>query len=79
LANYHTGIRTVEVEEQLPRPREKDIQVESTELLPKPEAENPDKPGLVTWKLDLKPKEKTKITFAYKVKFPSGIQVSGLE
>jgi uncharacterized protein (TIGR02231 family) len=79
LANYHTGMRSVEVQEQLPRPRQKEITVQTVEILPKAEVENPDKPGLVCWKIDLKPKEKTKVTFAYKVNYPQGTQVSGLE
>jgi len=79
VANYHSGIRTVEVREQLPRSRQKDITVESTEISPKSLEGNPEKPGLYCWKLDLKPKEKVKITFAYKVGFPEGQQVAGME
>jgi uncharacterized protein (TIGR02231 family) len=79
LANYHTGVRTVEVREQLPRSRQQNITVSSAELSPKPIGDDADKPGLVRWKLDLKPKEKTKITFAYQVKYPQGTQVTGLE
>ncbi len=79
LANYHSGERTLEVREQLPRSREKDITVNGMDMSPKPLAEDADKPGLVQWKLTLKPKEKTKLTFAYQVKFPSGTQVTGLE
>lgn len=79
LANYHQGLRTVEVREQLPRVQQKDIKVETVEITPKALAENPEKPGLICWKMDLKPKEKTKITFAYKVNYPGNIQLSGLE
>jgi uncharacterized protein (TIGR02231 family) len=79
LVNYHSGVRTVEVREQLPRSRQKQITVETTEISPKAQTENPDKPGLVCWKLDLTPKEKTKLTFAYKVNFPKDTQIAGLE
>jgi uncharacterized protein (TIGR02231 family) len=79
VANYHAGIRTLEVREQLPRSRQKEITVESTEILPKPLDPDTDKPGLVCWKLDLAPKEKTKLTFSYKVDFPESNQVTGLE
>lgn len=79
LANYHSGVRTLVVREQLPRSREKDITVTGMNMNPKPLVEDADKPGLVQWKLTLKPKEKTKLTFAYQVKFPSGTEVTGLE
>ena len=79
LTSFHAGIRTVEVREQLPRSKQNDIKVETVEVLPKPQAEDKDKPGLLCWRLDLKPKEKTKVTFGYKVDFPQGGQVSGLE
>lgn len=79
VANYHPGMRTIEVQEQLPRSRQKDITVETTEVLPKPLAGDSDKPGLVCWKLDLAPKEKAKLTFGYQVKYPEDSQVTGLE
>ncbi len=79
IANYHQGNRSIVVREQLPRSRQKNIEVESGDLMPKPEKENPDKPGLVCWKLDLKPKQNQKIDFSYKVKYPAGIEVEGLE
>ncbi len=79
LVNYHSGVRTVEVREQLPRSHQKQITVEKDNISPKPQPENPDKPGLVCWKLELTPKEKTKLTFAYHVNFPEDMQISGLE
>ena len=79
IANYHVGTRQVEVREQLPRSRQQNIEVTAGELKPKPALENPDKPGLLTWNLVLGPKEKTKVDFAYNVKYPGGVQVSGLE
>jgi len=79
LSNFHSGNRWVEVREQLPRSQQKDIKVEATEILPKPQKEDGEKPGLICWKLDLKPKEKAKLTFAYKVDYPENGQVTGLE
>lgn len=79
VANYHPGMRTIEVREQLPRSRQKDITVETTEILPKPLPEDRDKPGLICWKLDLAPREKAKLTFGYQVKYPEDSQVTGLE
>ena len=79
VSNFDPGTRTVEVREQMPRPLQKQITVEPMEISPQPQAGDPDKPGLVCWKLDLKPKEKTKIHFSYKVDFPDDSRVTGLE
>lgn len=79
IANYHTGARSVEVREQLPRSRQEKIEVSAGDMKPKPAVEDAGKPGLTVWKLVLGPKEKTKVDFAYNVKFPSGTQVVGLE
>src|SRR5581483_5233329 len=51
--NFHEGERALEIREQLPRSRQADIQVETLELDPKPEAEDASKPGLVRWLLKL--------------------------
>ena len=79
IANYHVGTRTIEVREQMPHSRQEKIEVSEGEFKPKLVAEDASKPGLKIWKMVLGPKEKTKIDFAYNVKFPEGTQVSGLE
>jgi uncharacterized protein (TIGR02231 family) len=79
VSNFHDETRVVEVREQMPRSLQQQITVERLEISPKPQAEDPDKPGLVSWKLELKPKEKTRLDFAYKVDYPADSQVSGLE
>jgi uncharacterized protein (TIGR02231 family) len=79
VSNFHAESRVVEVREQMPRSLQKEITVEPLGISPKPETADPDKPGLVCWKLELKPKEKTRLDFAYKVDFPSDSQVTGLE
>jgi uncharacterized protein (TIGR02231 family) len=79
VANYHSGPQTIQVREQLPRSRQKDISVEQTQVSPKPLDEDTDKPGLLRWNLSLAPKEKAKITFGYKVKYPDNVRVTGLE
>ncbi len=79
IKSLHKGLRDVEVLEQLPRSRHDDIKVKELELLPKPEAEDAEKPGLLRWKLSLKPGEESKITFRYEVKYPEGMDVQGLE
>jgi len=79
IANYHVGTRVIEVREQMPHSRQEKIEVSEGDFKPKPAAEDLSKPGLKVWKMVLGPKEKTKIDFAYSVKFPEGSQVSGLE
>ena len=63
IANYHEGKREVEVREQLPRSRQQNIEVKAGEMKPKPDVEDPEKPGLTVWKLALAPKEKAKVDF----------------
>jgi hypothetical protein len=46
---------------------------------PRPMYENADQPGSLRWNLVLGPKEKGKITFGYKVKYPYDVRVTGLE
>ena len=79
VTNYHSGPQTIQVREQLPRSRQKDITVEQTQVQPKPLDEDMDQPGLERWNLVLGPKEKGKITFGYKVKYPDDVRVTGLE
>jgi uncharacterized protein (TIGR02231 family) len=79
VTNYHSGPQTIQVREQLPRSRQKDITVEQTQVQPKPLDEDVDQPGLERWNLVLGPKEKGKITFGYKVKYPDDVRVTGLE
>ena len=79
IANYHPMAMAIEVREQLPRSRQKDITVDPTDASPKPQDPDKDKPGLVCWKLELSPREKAKLMFGYAVKFPDKTQVTGLE
>jgi uncharacterized protein (TIGR02231 family) len=79
VSNYHESTVKVEVREQLPRSRQQNIEVTAGDMKPKAMAEDPAKPGLLRWQLELAPKQKGKVDFSYKVKFPEGSQVSGLE
>jgi len=79
IKSFHEGVRTIEVREQMPRSRQKDIVVEPVSLDPNPLAEDSGQPGLKRWKIDIKPKGEAKVTFSYLVKFPEGSRVIGLE
>lgn len=79
IKNFHTGKRAIEVREQLPRSRQKEIVVETAELSPTPLPEDSERPGLQRWRLDLEPKGEAKVVFAYSVKYPEGSDVVGLE
>jgi uncharacterized protein (TIGR02231 family) len=79
VANYHIGAREVEIREQLPRSRQQNIEVTLGDLAPKAAAPDPAKPGLVAWDLTLNPKQKAQVDFSYRVKYPEGTQVTGLE
>lgn len=79
LTSTHDAVRTVEVREQLPRSRNTDVIVEALDMSPTPLAEEAATPGLMKWRLDLKPAKPAQVVFAYQVKFPQGTRVSGLE
>ena len=79
LKSGHAGTRAVEVREQLPRSRQKDIVVELQDPSPKPLAEDPERPGLTRWSVDVPAKGEAKVVFSYSVKFPEGSRVIGLE
>jgi hypothetical protein len=79
LNNFHSTARKIELREQLPRSRQKEIEVEALELSPKPLPEDPSQPGLQRWLLELKPKQEQTLVFRYEVKFPDSKPVQGME
>ena len=79
ISNFHKSNRTIEVREQLPKPRHEDIKVKEDSLRPKPEKEDPAMPGLKVWRLDIASKDKAVIDFNYLVRWPAGSRISGLE
>ncbi|MBL7716999.1 MAG: mucoidy inhibitor MuiA family protein [Bdellovibrionales bacterium] len=79
VSNFHPSARAIEVREQLPRTQQKEIKIEAMDISPDPLPENPERPGLYSWKLNLKPKEKASIVFSYRVRHPEKVDVSGLE
>ena len=79
VSNLHSGERKLEIREQLPRSKQTDIKVETLELEPKPEAENPNQPGLLRWALNLPAKGERKVTFRYQVQYPPDKRLQGVE
>lgn len=79
VSNYHTGSRSIEVREQLPRSRQDGIKVNAVDLDPKPLPESAETPGLQVWKLELKAGESRSLRFSYEVKWPDDKRVQGLE
>ena len=79
ISNFHEGARDIEVREQLPRSRQEGIKVSALELVPKPLDEDPSKPGLQRWDLNLKKGEERILRLRYEVKWPEGQRISGLE
>jgi len=79
IENYHEGARTIEVREQLPRSRQEKIVVAPLELSPTALPDDPQRPGLKRWSIDVPAKGKAKVVFSYSVKFPENARVYGLE
>jgi uncharacterized protein (TIGR02231 family) len=79
IENYHSGPRTIEVREQLPRSRQEKITVSSLELSPAALPDDSSRPGMKRWSIEVPAKGKAKIVFSYSVKFPENARVYGLE
>lgn len=79
VSNFHPDVRVIEVREQLPRTQQREIRVDVTEASPDPQPEDTTKPGLYRWRMEIKPKEKATVTFAYRVRYPENIQLTGME
>uniref|UniRef100_A0A7C4CB49 Mucoidy inhibitor MuiA family protein n=1 Tax=candidate division WOR-3 bacterium TaxID=2052148 RepID=A0A7C4CB49_UNCW3 len=75
--NFRQTAIAVEVVEQVPVSREKEIKVTVTKLEPKPETQD-DYRGTRTWKPELKPGGKFTIELEFQVEYPAGRRVSGL-
>ncbi len=75
--NYHAKPIEMTLVEQIPVSQNKAIKVTLTKLEPKSDEDNKDL-GTYTFKLSLKPQEKSIINLAYSVEYPTGKNVSGL-
>jgi uncharacterized protein (TIGR02231 family) len=75
--NYHAKPIDITLVEQIPVSQNKAIKVTLTKLDPKSDEDNKDL-GTYTFKLELKPQEKSAINLAYSVEYPTGKSISGL-
>ncbi|HPA44323.1 MAG TPA: mucoidy inhibitor MuiA family protein [bacterium] len=67
----------LEVVDQVPVPRSEGIEL--SDFRCRDQAYNMEKDGVVRWVLELGPGENRKIRYSYRVKFPRGVRLSGLE
>lgn len=77
IANNKPGAQTITVVEPLPQSTEQDVKVQLLESNHKPVATS--EPGQVQWQLKLAPHEKKVIRWGYRVEYPLGITLTGLE
>jgi hypothetical protein len=64
--------------DQIPVSDNDEIKIENLKENPAPSEEDKEKPGVRKWKLTLKPKQKTLMSQAYRIKFPVDFSVEGL-
>ena len=67
----------LEVVDQIPVPQHKDVKLEDFRC--PDESHTLEENGTVRWVLDLGPNENRTITYSYKLKFPKGAKLSGLQ
>lgn len=77
IANQKPAAQTVTVLEPIPQSTNQDITVALTDTNHKPLADSA--PGQVRWELKLQPHEKKIIRWGYRIEYPLGMQLSGLE
>ena len=75
LRNTRKEAATIEVKEQFPVATEKDIEIKLDQVSG---AQVNSEKGELTWKLNLKPNETTKLIVSYTVSYPKGKYLSGL-
>jgi uncharacterized protein (TIGR02231 family) len=77
LENYHAKAIVLQVEDQAPISRNEEIEVADIKLTPAP-AEWDKESGKLTWKIDLKSKEKKELFIGFVISYPRESIVSGL-
>jgi len=74
--SYKKNAQKITVQDQLPVSQQEEVVVKEIKIEPKP-AEH-DEHGLLTWKMDVAPKEKKEIRLEFYVEFPRDRQVGGI-
>jgi uncharacterized protein (TIGR02231 family) len=77
VTNNKPGAQTVTVVEALPQSTDQDVKVTLADANYKPLADSP--PGSVRWALKLAPHEKKVLRWGYRVEYPLGTTLTGLE
>jgi uncharacterized protein (TIGR02231 family) len=72
LKSGHAGPWSVELQEQLPQSDDPDVKIVAGELSGGLLVDDPEKPGLKRWKVDLQPGKSTKIVFEYLIQTKKG-------
>ncbi len=75
--NYHPKPIEIEVVEQVPVSKQKEIKVKVTRIEPRFLEQDKDK-GTYTWKPELAPKEEFEINLEFTVEYPAGRRIQGL-
>lgn len=78
IENFKGETIDVVVLDQIPVSDNDEIKIENLKENPAPSEEDKEKPGVRKWKLTLKPKQKTLMSQAYRIKFPVDFSVEGL-
>jgi uncharacterized protein (TIGR02231 family) len=77
IANNKPGAQLITVVEPLPQSTDQDVKVQLLDTNHKPMADS--QPGEVKWQLKLAPHEKKVLHWGYRVEYPLGVSLSGLE
>ncbi|MES0490366.1 MAG: mucoidy inhibitor MuiA family protein [Leptospirales bacterium] len=73
--NLRDDYITVEIRDRIPVSKNKNIKVEATKLSPEPEEANPTLPGILIWKIRIKPKQKQVIDIEYYIEYPQDMRI----
>ena len=63
----------------IPVARDAEIEVTVLDGSTKPSREDPERPGVRAWELELRPREERVVELKYEVRYPRGFPVAGLE
>ena len=75
LESFHKRRETVEVVDRIPQSQDERLTVQDVKLAPKPDKR--DERSIITWNLDMRPKEKKTIRMEFTLAYPPGTPVYG--